>query len=511
MKIDEDNTRPMEDDPIAEVGDLTEILVAKAGNSFVSFHGSKLSTFGLISIGIISVDSIKNLPFNAALGFTSMFFYILLGIFFFLPLALVTQEFATKYNSTGGSYLWVKSAFGMKWAFISMWLQWVGQVIWYPTGFTFVATTLLAMIDESLVNNKGYLVLICFVLFALITLISMRGVEATSFVSVICSIFGTLFPMSAIIILGIVWMSRGEKVGTELSAKTFFPSGDSIDNLNYFGTILFSLQGIEVIAMHAKEVENPKKSYPIALAVAGTFIISSMALSTLFLAVIVDHDTLNSQLAEGVINVFSICFDSYGMSWATYFMGVFLIMGTLGVASSWIIGLARGMAVAFKDSGVMPDWIIKKNRYDIPSRILVMQGCIYVVLLLIMLFIPDAANTFYALLQILSTQFSLYYYIVLFFAVIKLQRKKNGRYTIGSLCMTIFPILCCLAGIALEYIPPPAFSNAVTFEIELIAGQFVFFCPVIAIFFLAKKHHNVVKSSGDNHSVNSAAVVDFSK
>lgn len=481
--------------------DPTEILIAKPGNSFVSFHGSKLSTFGLVSIGIISVDSIKNLPFNATLGFTSLFFYILLGIFFFLPLALVTQEFATKYNSTGGSYLWVKSAFGRRVGLILMWLQWVGNMIWYPTGFTFVATTLLAMIDDSLVTNKGYLVLICFLLFALITLISMRGVEATSFVSVICSIFGTLFPMAVIIILGIVWLARGEKEGIELSAKTFFPSGNSLDNLNYFGTILFSLQGIEVIAMHAKEVENPKRSYPIALAVAGSFIIVSMSLSTLFLAVIVDHDTLSSELAEGVINVFSICFKNYGMSWATYFMGVFLIMGTLGVSSSWIIGLARGMAVAFKDSGVMPKWMLQKNKYDIPTRILIMQGVVYAILLLIMLFIPDAANTFYALLQILSSQFLLYYYIVLFCAVIKLQRKSRGKFTIGSLFMTISPIICCLAGIALEYIPPPAFDNVVTFEIELIVGQFIFFCPVIAIFFIAKRQNT--KDSIDNHSVNS--------
>jgi len=489
------------------IDDNTEILIAKAGNSFVSFHGSKLSTFGLISIGIISVDSIKNLPFNAALGFTSLFFYIVLGLFFFLPLTIVTQEFATQYSSTGGSYLWVKSAFGMKFAFITMWLQWVGQVIWYPTGFTFVATTLLAMIDDSLVNNKGYLVLICFVLFALITLISMRGVEATSHVSVICSIFGTIFPMAVLVILGIVWLAKGEKSGIDFTAKSFFPSGNSMDNLNYFGTILFSIQGIEVIAMHAKEVENPKKSYPIALAVAGSFIMVSLSLATLFLAVIVDHDTLNNQLAEGVINVFKTFFDSYGMSWATYFMGVFLIMGTLGVASSWIIGLARGLAVAFADAEVMPKWILKKNKYDIPYRILMMQGCVYVILLLLMLFIPDAANSFYALLQILSTQFSLFYYLLLFCAIIELQRKKRGKVIIGSLVLNVLPMICCLAGIALEFIPPPAFSNAITFEIELIVGEFIFFSPVIAIFFLAKKR--ITRNSVDNRSINSAKAVDF--
>ena len=486
--------------------DLNEIMIAKAGASFVSFHGgAKLSTFGLISIAIISVDSIKNLPFNATLGFTSLFFYILLGVFFFLPLTIVTQEFATQYNSTGGSYLWVKSAFGTKFAFISMWLQWVGQVIWYPTAFTFVATTLLAMIDDSLVNNKLYLVIICFVLFALITLISMRGVEATSHISIICSIFGTLFPMAVIIILGVIWLVSGKPSGVELTAKTFFPSGNSLDNLNYFGTILFSIQGIEVIAMHSKEVQNPKKSYPIALAVAGFFIMISLGLATLFLAVIVDHDTLNGQLAEGVINVFRTCFDNFGMSWATYFMGIFLIMGTLGVASSWIIGLARGLAVAFADAAVIPRWMLKKNKYDIPYRILLMQGCIYVVLLLLMLFIPDAANSFYALLQILSTQFSLYYYMLLFSAIITLQTKREGKLTIRTIALNGFPMLCCAAGIALEYIPPPAFTNILTFEIELIVGQFVFFSPVIAIFFLAKNRK--IKTSVDNNSINSISQI----
>jgi len=471
------------------MSEIEQALVPKSPQNKVT-----ISTLGLISIAIISVDSIRNLPINATYGFSVLFFYIVLGICFFLPLIIAAREFASESSSTGGSYLWIKSAFGENVGFLSIWLQWVYNMIWYPTIFSFMVTTFGSLINDDLPNNKVFLVFCSLGLFLLITLLSLRGVEATSHFSMYCSFFGTLFPMGIMIILGIVWMAKGETIGIDISWKGFFPSGDTVDNLSYFGNILFSLLGIEVIAMHAKEVENPKKSYPIALTVAGIFIIISLALSSLALCIIVPPDALSNQLAEGAIKVFRTFFDGYGMGWASYFMGAFMILGSLGVASSWIIGLARGLEVALKDSNFIPSSFIKKNRHDIPYKILIFQTVIFVILMCIMLFMPDGPNSFYSLLSILTSQFSLFYYMILFSAVIKLNYKREKKIRVYSLVLNVLAILASLTGIIVGYFPASSVTNVLAYEMELIAGEFIFIFPIIIFFFVKKRKDQIKKS-----------------
>ena len=100
-------------------------------------RGQGLTTFKLIAIGVVSVDNLRNLPIGAQYGFSLVFFYILAAITFFIPLAWVTSQMATKFPKTGGSYLWIKSAFGESFSQLSLWLQWLYNMIWYPTIFTF--------------------------------------------------------------------------------------------------------------------------------------------------------------------------------------------------------------------------------------------------------------------------------------------------------------------------------------------------------------------------------------
>src|SRR4051794_10308121 len=119
-------------------------------------------------------------------------FYIIAGVTFFFPIILATREFAAKFPITGGSYLWVRSAFGPRFGFLSIWLQWVSNTIWLPTIFTFISSTLASVIVPEWADNQWYILVASFVLFWLITALSARGIKAISVVSTICTVFGTL-------------------------------------------------------------------------------------------------------------------------------------------------------------------------------------------------------------------------------------------------------------------------------------------------------------------------------
>src|SRR3990167_3223412 len=101
-----------------------------------------LSVFSLVMINIIAVDSLRTLAITAELGFSLVFYYLIAALAFFIPAALVAEELATAYPNTGGIYIWVREAFGIRVAFITSWMQWIYNVVWYPTMLAFIAGTI---------------------------------------------------------------------------------------------------------------------------------------------------------------------------------------------------------------------------------------------------------------------------------------------------------------------------------------------------------------------------------
>ena len=76
---------------------------------------------------------------------------------FLIPTALVSAELASNTHMQGGIYGWVKQAFGKHIGFFAIWLQWIENVIWYPTILSFVAGTVGYLINPTLINNPFFL------------------------------------------------------------------------------------------------------------------------------------------------------------------------------------------------------------------------------------------------------------------------------------------------------------------------------------------------------------------
>ncbi len=109
-----------------------------------------LGVCALVMFNIVAVDSLRSLPFGASLGFSLVFYYLLALLIFLLPVALVSAELATTWPNKGGIYVWVREAFGEKWAMLVVWLQWIYNIIWYPTILSFIVTALAYLIHPTL-------------------------------------------------------------------------------------------------------------------------------------------------------------------------------------------------------------------------------------------------------------------------------------------------------------------------------------------------------------------------
>lgn len=449
-----------------------------------------LSVFSLVMINVIAVDSLRTLPISAKLGFSLLFYYIPAVLFFFIPIGLVAAELATAYPKTGGIYIWVREAFGHRAGFITIWLQWIYNVVWYPAIMAFIATTVAYLFSPSLATNKYYLLLTTFSLFWVFTVLNCFGMRVSSVISAIGALIGTILPMLGIIVLAVIWLINGHSVAANPHAS-WFPNFSDFGNLSLFPVILFGLIGLEMSAVHAEDVQNPQRDYPKAIIYSTLIIFSTLVLGALAIVIVVPYNKLS--VVSGLIDAYSIFFNTFDMPWMISLLVGLIVLGALSGVSAWIIGPTKGLLVSAQD-GSLPKIFSKVNRHGAPVPILIAQGIIFSILSGVFIW-SDSINAAYWMLSDLSAQLALLVYVFMFAAAIKLRYTEPNRprsYQIpgGNVVMWLVAgggIVCCLFAMAIGFVPPTQIpiQNVFFFESFLVGGLVVF---VVLPWIFAKKH-----------------------
>ena len=448
-----------------------------------------LSVFSLVMINVIAVDSLRTLPISAKLGASLISYYLVAAIAFFIPVALVAAELATTFPKTGGIYIWVREAFGKRIGFITIWLQWIYNVVWYPTILAFIAATIAYLFNPSLANNKLYLLVTVLGLFWSFTLLNCFGMKISSMVSTIGASVGTIVPMIMMIGLAGYWLAEGKPSAVDF--HDWLPDFSSLNNMSLFSVVLFGLIGIEMSAVHAEEVKNPQTDYPKALLYSTILIILTLSLGSLAIVIVVPEHHLS--VVSGLIEAYSIFFKAYHVPNMTIVVAVLIILGGVSGVSAWIIGPTKGLLVSAQD-GSLPLSLTKMNKHGAPVTILIIQAII-VTLLSSIFILFDTINAAYWLLSDMCAQMALMVYVIMFAAAIKLRYSHPNQprgYKIpgGNKVMWLIGcigILCCSTAMLIGFVPPSQIpiNNIMLFELCLIGGLVLF---VVVPWFCAKNH-----------------------
>lgn len=453
-----------------------------------------ISVFTLIMINVIAVDSLRTLPISAEYGTALLFYYVIAALLFFIPTTLITAELATGWPNTGGVYIWITEAFGPKWGFFTIWLQWIYNVVWYPAALTFVAGILAYLINPALANNKIYTLSIILVLFWGATYLNCMGIKISSWISILGAILGTLLPMFMIIGLGITWLIMGKPTQLHFTQENLLPNLSHFENMGFLIAVLFGLMGIEMSAVHAGDVKNPSKDYPRALLYSALIILLTLIGGSLAIALVIPREQIN--LVSSLIDAYSIFFKAYHLEWLVPFIVGTILLSSLSSVSTWIIGPTRGLWAAAKD-GNMPNYFAKLNKYGAPSRILILQGIIATALCVVFLLMPSV-NSSYWILTALTAQLALIFYLLIFFSVIRLRYQKpqvprpyripGGK--VGIWLIAGSGIITTLGAIILGFLPPGDLhiTSTKTYEIILFAGIIILSLPPLVISIFKKRY-----------------------
>jgi putative glutamate/gamma-aminobutyrate antiporter len=451
-------------------------------------------TFAIMNI--ITIISLRGLPSMAEYGLSSVFYYVFAAIVFFVPVSLVAAELASAFPKQGGVFRWVGEAFGPTWGFAAIYYQWQAIVIWFPTVLIFSSAALAYMwwpqsFDTALAGNKLYVVAVLLAVYWGVTIYSFRGIGASSRLSSLGGLIGTIIPGIILILLAAAYVAMGHPVHLNMH-KSVFPDIGNFQNIVLAAGVFLFYAGMEIQAVHVRHLKNPARDFPLAVLIATVVVVILFVLGTLAVSIAVPRRGMD--INQGLLVAYRDLWTAFGASWLGNIMAAMVAIGVLGQVSVLVAGPSTGILAVGK-AGHLPPMLQRTNANDIPVPILIVQGVMVTILSIVLIALPSVQSA-YQLLTQMATIIYLIMYVIMYAAAIRLRytqpdadrafRVPGGN--VGMWLVGIVGLAGALIGIAFSCIPPNQFNTGspVTYVSILIAGTAVF----VAIPFVVSMFHN---------------------
>src|SRR3954465_6454232 len=207
-------------------------------------------------------------------GFSRAIIILLITpIIWSLPTALMVGELSSAIPEEGGFYAWVTRALGPFWGFQEAWLSLVASVFdmaIYPTLFVLYLTRLWPKASEG--HNP---VIIAAMVIVCCTLWNLRGAGAVGNSSMLMTI-ALLAPFGLMIVYAVFRVANSGAHVVHLAA------GPKTDLLGGVMIAMWNYMGWDNASTVAGEVENPQRTYPLAMIGAVALVAVTYILPVLF-------------------------------------------------------------------------------------------------------------------------------------------------------------------------------------------------------------------------------------
>ncbi len=450
-----------------------------------------ISTGAMTVMIITTVVSLRGLPSQAEFGIQSIFYYLFAAIVFLIPFSLVCAELASTYTHSGGLYRWVAEAFGPKWGWTAMYLEWQTLVIWFPAVLMFAAVSLAYIFwpesfDARLSANKIYTLVVVLAVYWITNFIAFRGMKSSKILSTLGGLFGTIVPGAILIILGVAYLCMGKPI--MLAHESFFPDFSKIGTIVLAASIFLFYGGMEMNAVHVQNMKNPARQFPRAIFLAVAVIVLLFVFATLAIGFVVPAKDIN--LLASLLVAYNDLWAAVGVPWLGNVMALLITFGVIGQVSVIIAGPTTGI-VAVGESGYMPRSLQKTNAQGVNKPILYVQA-IFVSLLSLVLVVLPSVESAYQVMSQMATVIYLILVLMIYFAFIRLrhtqpQKQRGFRIPggkLGEVVVAGIGILGAVVAMVLSFFPPSQINTGspVVYVLIIFCGALLFFCVPLIVF-----------------------------
>ena len=457
----------------------------------------QLTLLGFFAITASMVMAVYEYPTFATSGFSLVFFLLLGGILWFIPVGLCAAEMATVDGwEEGGVFAWVSNTLGPRWGFAAISFGYLQIALGFIPLLYFVLGALSYILKWPALNEDPITKTIAalIILWAL-ALTQFGGTKYTARIAKVGFFAGILLPAFILIALAAIYLHSGAPVAIEMDSKTFFPDFSKVGTLVVFVAFILSYMGVEASATHVNEMSNPGRDYPLAMLLLMVAAICLSSVGGLSIAMVIPGNEIN--LSAGVMQTFTVLMSHVApeIEWTVRVISALLLLGVLAEIASWIVGPSRGMYVTAQKN-LLPAAFAKMNKNGVPVTLVISQLVITSIALIILTNTGGGNNMSFLIALALTVVIYLCAYFMLFIGYIVLvlkhpDLKRTFNIPGGKgvkLVVAIVGLLTSIMAFIVSFLPPDNIQGDSTdMYVELLVVSFL---VVLALPFILYAVHD---------------------
>ena len=299
----------------------------------------------------------------AQIGAWSPIGFVLIG-FLSLSVALCIAELSSRFDTTGGPYLYTRAAFGDFVGFEIGWMQWFSRA---TSQASIMAATAVALGYYGPALTTGWpRAVFLIALTAGFGAINVRGVRQSSWVVNVLTV-GKLAPLALFILIGLAFV--------EPARLTLLPAITIQQSLSAGLLLIFIYGGYEVVPVPAGESLDPRRDVPFAMVATIGVVMIVMTLTQIVaqgvLADVAGHATPIADAAATFLGAAG-----------ALLIGVGSVVSMTGNNAGQVLSGSR-MIFALAEQGQLPAFLARVHpRYRTPANAILFTSAVALILAL---------------------------------------------------------------------------------------------------------------------------------
>ena len=377
-------------------------------------HSKTLRQRDMVLFTVSAILLLDTLTAAASVGASSVFWWISLGILFFVPFAMICAEMGCAYPEQGGIYAWIRDAFGGRWASRSTWCYWVNTAVWMPAIYILFAGVFTQMFHPGL--SMAWQIAIGVALTWLAVLVNVVTLDIGKWVPNLGAIIKVII-FGAIITGSMVYI-QDHGMANPLTLETLKP--DWSNSAQYIPAIIYGMLGFELVSAGSEEMKNPARDVPRAILISGLIIIVLYLLGTIAVLAAIPAGDIN--LVEGLIDTLSLFLGGTpGGDLLVMVLGIGALYTFFSNGVTWALGCNRAAAEAALEGELPRVFAIENRKRGTPVGAAVLMGMVSTFALLLYGFLAGSNEDLFWSLFAFSAVIFLLPYEAMLLAFLKMR------------------------------------------------------------------------------------------
>jgi amino acid transporter len=435
----------------------------------------------LVLFNMVAILSLRWLATAAAAGPSSVSFWILAGLLFFVPQGLAVSHLASRYPNEGGIYFWTKRAFGEGHGFLCGWCYWVNNILYYPNllmSTAVVGTYVFGRGGTGMESNWSYVLPATLGALWLAVALNIVGLKTGRWLQNLGAV-GTYLPGILLVALG-TYAAFTRPPATPMSLRTLLPDLNDWSSLNLWASIAFAYAGLELCAVLGDEIRDPRRTLPRSILIAAPLIAFLYIAGTVSILWLIPSGEVN--IVSGFLQALAAGANDAGLAlaWLAPAAAAMYVIGNIGGVGAWLTGPARVAFVIGLDRYFPPAFGKVHPRWKTPYVAILTQAVLASLFLLVSV-LGRGTTVERAYLVILDTMLLVYFIPYIYLFLCYLTDRSRGTESRAPLSARVKAAAIGLAGLSLTIfamviatVPPAGTEEPWLFRLKVIGGAGAF-------------------------------------